>query len=174
MKKYLPNILTSLRIIAVPFIIYLGIKSNWLVLLILGVFVALTDFFDGYFARHFNSTSSFGAKLDTIADKLLAFALLIILIFQHSGYFYIFIMECLIALFNLYVFYKTKMGESLLIGKIKTWVIFITIQLGFLTIIFPSLKILLSIGVVITLILQLLTLIQYISNYNELKAKKKF
>ena len=42
--------------------------------------VALTDWLDGYLARRLNQTSSFGAFLDPVADKLLVCAALLILL----------------------------------------------------------------------------------------------
>ena len=51
MKKYIPNILTSLRIIAIPFIIYLGITNHYKILIVLAALIAFTDFLDGFLAR---------------------------------------------------------------------------------------------------------------------------
>src|SRR5205823_7140080 len=48
----------------------------------LGIFLvaAITDFFDGYFARRLNKTTRLGALLDPIADKLLMSAAFISLV----------------------------------------------------------------------------------------------
>src|SRR5690606_38351368 len=44
------------------------------------IIAALTDWFDGWLARRWNQTSSFGAFLDPVADKLMVCAALLILL----------------------------------------------------------------------------------------------
>jgi CDP-diacylglycerol--glycerol-3-phosphate 3-phosphatidyltransferase len=78
MKKNinLPNFLTVLRIIAVPFCAYALFKNGgddhkWQVIAWCGFFtVGLTDFFDGRIARSRKQITSFGAFLDPVADKI--------------------------------------------------------------------------------------------------------
>jgi cardiolipin synthase len=82
MVTSLPNLLTLSRIFAIPLIVGTffidGEAARWVAC---GLFVAaaITDFFDGYFARRRNSVSSFGRFLDPIADKLLVAAVLLML-----------------------------------------------------------------------------------------------
>lgn len=67
----LPNALTLLRILAVPFFaIAVWYNHLWEAL---AIFVAagLTDLLDGWIARRFNQGSALGAFLDPAADKLL-------------------------------------------------------------------------------------------------------
>jgi cardiolipin synthase len=83
----LPNILTYSRITAVPIVVacmYAQSISDgplWLRWVALAVFIiaAITDFFDGYYARMWNQQSAFGRMLDPIADKLLVSACLLML-----------------------------------------------------------------------------------------------
>ena len=71
-KDNIPNILTCFRIFLVPiFIFYLLIEQNYLIAFIIFIIAALTDWGDGYFARKFNSVTSFGIFFDPLADKLL-------------------------------------------------------------------------------------------------------
>ena len=52
-----------------------------LALMLLG---ALTDFFDGYFARKFNQRTDFGRLLDPVADKITIGAIAIVLMQTHE------------------------------------------------------------------------------------------
>ena len=47
------------------------------------IFAAVTDWFDGWLARRWNQTSSFGAFLDPVADKLMVSAALLVLLDQQ-------------------------------------------------------------------------------------------
>jgi CDP-diacylglycerol--glycerol-3-phosphate 3-phosphatidyltransferase len=79
----LPNSLTLLRIFLVPFlVVVLLTKFSGSEFVGLGIFLfaAVTDFFDGYFARRFNKMTRLGALLDPIADKLLMTAAFISLV----------------------------------------------------------------------------------------------
>lgn len=172
-KKIIPNILTSSRLIVTPLVIYLGINSEFFALIIIAAFIIMTDALDGFLARRWNVTSELGAKLDAIGDKCLAFSLLVILIFHNHYFFYVLVLEGLIALFNIFVFYKEKLFTSLLIGKLKTWVIFITILLGFLNIILTKIDIPVNLFVILTVLFQIASLIQYINAYMAHKNQKK-
>ncbi len=82
MFSNLPNLLTVSRIFTIPLIVgtfYVeGSTARW-VACVLFVAAAITDFFDGYFARRRNSVSNLGRFLDPIADKLLVAASLLML-----------------------------------------------------------------------------------------------
>jgi CDP-diacylglycerol---glycerol-3-phosphate 3-phosphatidyltransferase len=79
----LPNVLTLLRILAVPVVVValLGETPNGDALAA-AVFAlaALTDGLDGYFARSRDSVTTFGKLMDPIADKLLIAAALVSLV----------------------------------------------------------------------------------------------
>lgn len=70
----LPNILTSLRVIMIPAIIWLLMQRTNLTDIIAGFTFAaagVTDYFDGYFARKYKTESVFGKLMDPLADKFL-------------------------------------------------------------------------------------------------------
>lgn len=82
-KQQVPNLLTVIRIIAIPLCVmlyYLPVK--WAHYAAAGLFAlaSITDFLDGYLARHWQGTSRFGAFLDPVADKLMVAVILVVLV----------------------------------------------------------------------------------------------
>jgi cardiolipin synthase len=67
----LPNALTLLRILAIPFFAIAVWYGHLWQALIIFVAAGLTDLLDGWIARKFNQRSALGAILDPAADKLL-------------------------------------------------------------------------------------------------------
>lgn len=81
----LPNKLTILRIIMVPFFVVfmltnLGGAANKWIALALFVVASLTDLLDGKIARKYNLVTNFGKFMDPLADKLLVCSAMICLI----------------------------------------------------------------------------------------------
>ncbi|MDH3443881.1 MAG: CDP-diacylglycerol--glycerol-3-phosphate 3-phosphatidyltransferase [Deltaproteobacteria bacterium] len=78
----LPNLLSFLRILIIPVIVYLltyADRASSLMAAALFLFASITDFFDGYLARRTRSVSDVGKILDPLADKLLVASVLIML-----------------------------------------------------------------------------------------------
>ncbi|WP_209426034.1 CDP-diacylglycerol--glycerol-3-phosphate 3-phosphatidyltransferase [Pararhodobacter sp. SW119] len=86
MRWTVPNILTTLRLLAAPgvavmFLYFHRPWADWLAL-VLFLGAAITDYFDGYLARLWKQESRVGAMLDPIADK----AMVIIALLVLTGY----------------------------------------------------------------------------------------
>jgi len=82
-----PLFLTWCRIVAIPlFVAVLYVPESWIAehtqnVVSMWIFIAaaVTDWLDGWLARRWNQTTSFGAFLDPVADKLMVTAALIVL-----------------------------------------------------------------------------------------------
>lgn len=70
-KKITPNILTALRLLAVPFTLLAIIHDKLALAFGLFAFAAVTDYIDGFLARLWGVESRFGRIFDPIADKTL-------------------------------------------------------------------------------------------------------
>ena len=94
----LPNKLTMLRIILIPVmviiyyipwfrdnIIFLNISWLYFILFIIFSIASLTDMLDGKIARKYNLVTTFGKFADPLADKLLVFTALTMLMLNPVG-----------------------------------------------------------------------------------------
>lgn len=77
-----PNAITVARLILVPVTAYFLIVGAYGVALIVFLAAAVTDLIDGFIARTFRLTSTLGATLDPIADKLNMFVATVLLAWQ--------------------------------------------------------------------------------------------
>ncbi|HYM60739.1 MAG TPA: CDP-alcohol phosphatidyltransferase family protein [Thermoanaerobaculia bacterium] len=67
----IPNLLTLLRLLIIPFFIAASLRGSFKTAFILFVVAAVTDSFDGFIARNFNQRSRLGALFDPAADKVM-------------------------------------------------------------------------------------------------------
>lgn len=176
-KKQIANILTSIRLLS-PFILIPLFYFNKLkIAFIMIIIFALTDTFDGYFARKYNAISTFGKYLDAFVDKVFALTILISLIIKtviYNNNFYLIIitiiLELIISCINLYSFFKELKPSSTKWGKIKTIFLFSLLALLFLNKVINLASNLLLIFNIITIILQLITIISY---FMQIKKRKQ-
>ncbi len=69
MKKNIPNILTMLRFVLIPFILYFLSIDNYILTFVFLTLSGITDVLDGFIARKFNFITDFGKLIDPLADK---------------------------------------------------------------------------------------------------------
>ncbi|WP_299546724.1 CDP-diacylglycerol--glycerol-3-phosphate 3-phosphatidyltransferase [uncultured Tateyamaria sp.] len=84
MNWNIPNILTTLRLIAAPLVavmfLYFTRPYADILAVILFVGAAITDWFDGYLARAWGQQTKLGTMLDPIADKAMVVIALMVII----------------------------------------------------------------------------------------------
>lgn len=80
----LPNKLTMLRVIMIPFFVFFLLTDfvpyTHIIALVIFIVASLTDLADGKIARKYNLITNFGKFMDPLADKLLVCAALICLV----------------------------------------------------------------------------------------------
>ncbi len=133
----IPNLISTLRILLVPPVVWSMLEQRWSLALPLFLFGGLSDGLDGFLARRYHWTSRLGAILDPIGDKLLMVSSYLVLGWQG-------ILPCwLVALVILRdvvimagtVLYRALIGvvvfEPILLSKINTvcQILLITIAL---------------------------------------------
>ena len=163
----LPNKLTILRVIMIPFFVvfmYLDFAAaKWIAL---GIFIAaaITDTLDGQIARRCNLVTTFGKFMDPLADKLLVCSAMIALVDQGRIPAWIVIIiiarEFIISGFRLVASDNGIVIAANYWGKFKT-----TFQMiGVVLLIFniPALSTLTTIIVWIALALTVISLVDYI------------
>lgn len=76
----LPNKLTIGRVIAVPVFIAAFMLEWYIAAFIIFVAASFTDYLDGHLARKWNLVSNFGKIMDPLADKVLVYSALCLMI----------------------------------------------------------------------------------------------
>ena len=169
--KNLPNVLTISRIVLLApllMMIYLPNDQLNLISVILFILIALTDFFDGFFARRQNITSEFGKMLDPIADKLLVVGVLIILMIKGTIEDLSILPALLIIFREIFIsglreFAANRNSHASIdvsqVGKLKTAIQMLSLLLILSSLVLKNLTILLNIGIIFLWISMVLTLI---------------
>lgn len=134
--KNLPNILSALRIVLAPVFLYMylqgGLVWGGLSILVFTI-AAITDFFDGHYARKYQIETPLGVFLDPLADKFLTFSAFIVLPFVDPTQFpwwaviAIIIRDVFMTTLRIYAKRKKILMKTRYTAKTKT-----TIQLVFL------------------------------------------
>jgi CDP-diacylglycerol--glycerol-3-phosphate 3-phosphatidyltransferase len=78
MKMNLPNKLTILRILLIPFFVFFFEIHSEYIALVIYIVACLTDLADGKIARKYGLVTTFGKFMDPLADKMLVITALIL------------------------------------------------------------------------------------------------
>jgi CDP-diacylglycerol--glycerol-3-phosphate 3-phosphatidyltransferase/cardiolipin synthase len=111
LKLNLANILTLLRIAAIPVVVicfYSPLDYARPIAAVLFGLAAITDMIDGWVARRFGQMSRFGEFLDPVADKLMVAIVLVMLVQAQSSWF-----EDVIAMIII--------GREITISALREW-----------------------------------------------------
>ena len=134
MKKYykhIPNALTILRFILIPFIIVYIIQENYIAAFIFLTLSALTDVLDGFIARKFNFITNLGKVLDPLADKTTLVSILVALAVNNVIPMWILIIvaikEFLMIAVSSFLYGKEFVVSSKWYGKLATVLFYIAI-----------------------------------------------
>ncbi len=84
MSKHIPNIITTIRIALLPLVFFFYLTNfvpfSQYIAIAIFLIAAATDFLDGMIARKYNLVSNVGKLLDPIADKMLYYTGLFLII----------------------------------------------------------------------------------------------
>ena len=138
--KWLPNILTSSRILLVPVFLYClfaDFSHGKILALIFFLTAAITDAYDGKIARKHNIVTKFGIFFDPLADKLLVlsafYAFMFVPVLSTTVKLWMIILisfrDILVTLLRTIMQYKGVTMITSKLGKIKTTLQLVTIHL---------------------------------------------
>ncbi len=166
----LPNKLTTLRVIMIPFFVFFLLWQNGenrafrMIALALFIIASLTDLLDGKIARKYNLVTNFGKFMDPLADKLLVCSALICLIELKAlpAWMVVIIIsrEFIISGFRLIASDNGVVIAASYWGKFKTTFQMISVVLLILNV--QMLSLVTNICVWISLILTIVSLVDYI------------
>ena len=125
----IPNCLCYLRIILIPIFLHryflAGSKEDYYICATILIISGLSDFLDGYIARHYQMITDFGKVIDPIADKLTQFTVAFVLVYTYSWMWLLLLIivlkDGMLALGGLYLYEKgAKVQGASWWGKIST------------------------------------------------------
>lgn len=191
-----PNFLSMLRIILIPFFVFFFLKGKYIISLVLVFISGVSDFLDGKIARRFNKISKLGKLLDPAADKLTQTALAIVFFCHFNAsnekymrmFSYVFLLFCLkeiLMIVSSFILLSMNIvpQAATIYGKVATFMFYIVMGLllcfapgfGALNSIFTLPHTVIMVMVTASALLTLVALFAYIpSTLSQLKAKNQF
>ena len=133
--KHIPNALTILRFILIPFIIFYIVKDEYIKAFIFLTLSGLTDILDGTIARKFNFITNFGKLIDPLADKTTQISILVTLALKDVIPMWIlvivFIKEFVMIAGASFLYGKELVVSSRWYGKLSTVLFYLAIVSSF-------------------------------------------
>lgn len=184
MEMNLPNKLTILRVLMIPFFVFFMLikpgtipHANWIALILFAL-ASFTDYLDGHIARKNNIVTNFGKFMDPLADKLLVCSAFICLVEQGRLPAWIVIViiarEFIISGFRLVASDNGVVIAASYWGKAKTVSQMFMVMLLILQLPGKMVGILEQILIYLALILTIVSLVDYLAkNINVLKESGK-
>ena len=147
--KWIPNFLTSTRILLVPVFLYClfaDFSHGKLLALIVFVTAAITDAYDGKIARKYDIVTKFGVFFDPLADKLLVlsafYGFMFLPVLSTTVKLWMIILisfrDILVTLLRTLMQYKGVTMITSKAGKLKTFLQIITINIILIFLILKS------------------------------------
>ena len=137
MLKHIPNILTILRFIFIPIILYFIFTGNYILGVVFFTISGITDVLDGFIARKFNLVSNFGKLMDPLADKLTQISVLACLVKVEIIPFWILVIvilkELLMVVGASFLYGKDVVVYSKWYGKLATVLFYLAIVISLIT-----------------------------------------
>lgn len=137
MLKNIPNILTILRFLFIPIILYFIFIGNYILGFIFFTISGITDILDGFIARKFNLISNFGKLMDPLADKLTQISVLATLVTVEIIPFWILsiviIKELIMVIGASFLYGKDVVVYSKWYGKLATVLFYLAIVISLIT-----------------------------------------
>ncbi|MBR0536348.1 MAG: CDP-alcohol phosphatidyltransferase family protein [Clostridia bacterium] len=177
-----PNLLSVIRIVLIPFFAYYFLKGDALAAILILFFSGVSDFLDGKIARKFNQVSALGKVLDPVADKFTQITLAVLLFMSFnkaadqtlkafSWVFLVFIVkEAIMVLFGGFmILLGLRPSAAEIFGKVSTFAFYAIMlfivafgpEVGLLKNVFQIPATVMIVLVVISAILTLLAFVSY-------------
>ena len=127
--RHIPNILSFIRILLIPFFVWQMLDGNNLTAALILALSGVTDLLDGFLARRYNWISQLGKVLDPIADKLtqLTVCIVFIIILRRYWVFFAILLakDFVMLVLGGYLIKKgVKMDGAKWFGKVATLVFY--------------------------------------------------
>lgn len=172
-EKQIPNLLTFSRLFSPFIIIPLSVFKQFTLAGIFTALFSITDLFDGYIARKYNLVSELGKDLDAITDKVFTGTIIISLSIVNKNILIFLFLELVIAIIGINDKLKNKNPYSSYVGKVKATFLYIYLVIVFCSIYININELVIKAIAVITLILQLATIINYLTRSIKITKQNK-